>query len=266
MVEELVDVGGHELHVRVDGPEDAPWIAFSNSILTDLHVWDAQVAALGGRFRTLRYDQRGHGHSPATGAKVSLRDLGGDLDALLRHFHIDRCTLVGLSMGVPTVLDAHSRAPSRTEALILCDGQAATVAGGAKGWARRIETAEQGGMSAAATDAVERWFAEDFRAAGRADRTLRTAADMSLDGFRGAASALQDYDYKHVLNDIDCPTLLIAGANDAALIPSVEALHAAIAGSRMVRIGGAGHLPNVEQPHEFNIAFLEFLGRESSRS
>ena len=259
-----IDVGGHILNARVDGPEGAPWIAFSNSILTDLHVWDRQVEALAGRFRTLRYDQRGHGGSPALADRASLADFGADLDALLTHFDIERCVLVGLSMGVPTVLDAHARAPGRTEALVLCDGQAATAPGGAKGWAARIDAAEAGGMEAAAAGAVERWFGEVFRAEGRAEETLRTAASVPLAGFRAAATALQDYDYRHVLASIACPTLLVAGANDIALLPSAEALHDAIAGARMVRIEGAGHLPNVERPDTFNAAlraFLDGLGR-----
>lgn len=47
---------------------DAPWIVFSNSLVTDLRIWEAQALVLGKRFNLLRYDQRGHGGS----------DLGGN--------------------------------------------------------------------------------------------------------------------------------------------------------------------------------------------
>ena len=50
----------HEL----TGPPDAPVVVLSNSIGTDLHLWDEQVPALAERFRVLRYDQRGHGGTP----------------------------------------------------------------------------------------------------------------------------------------------------------------------------------------------------------
>ena len=37
------------LHHRVDGPEDAPVLVFSNSIGTTLELWEPQVPALSGR-------------------------------------------------------------------------------------------------------------------------------------------------------------------------------------------------------------------------
>ena len=51
-----VSDSGQRLNARVDGPEGAPWIVFSNSLSVNLSLWDGQVAAFGSRFRFLRYD------------------------------------------------------------------------------------------------------------------------------------------------------------------------------------------------------------------
>src|SRR3954451_14932224 len=53
-----------ELHHEITGPEDAPPLVLSNSLGSNLSMWDPQVPALAERFRVGRYDQRGHGRSP----------------------------------------------------------------------------------------------------------------------------------------------------------------------------------------------------------
>ena len=53
------------INYRIDGREGAPWITFSNSLATNLSMWDGQTAVLAEHYRVLRYDQRGHGASDA---------------------------------------------------------------------------------------------------------------------------------------------------------------------------------------------------------
>jgi 3-oxoadipate enol-lactonase len=53
-----VQVGAITFRCQIDGPENTgrPWLVFSNSLMTDLSLWDDQVAAFGGKYRILRYD------------------------------------------------------------------------------------------------------------------------------------------------------------------------------------------------------------------
>src|SRR6202035_2485326 len=51
------------IHVEVEGPEGAPVLMLSNSLGTDLTMWDDQVGAFTKHFRLVRYDRRGHGKS-----------------------------------------------------------------------------------------------------------------------------------------------------------------------------------------------------------
>ena len=61
---------------------------------------------------------------------------------------------------------------------------------------------------------------------------------------------------------ITCPTLVMVGADDALTPPvEAEAMARAIAGSELVSIPDAGHLPCVENPAAFNRALRGFLAR-----
>jgi len=59
-----IQSNGVNLHVRDDGPKDAQVLMFSNSLGTDMQVWDLLLAHLPTEdYRVVRYDKRGHGLS-----------------------------------------------------------------------------------------------------------------------------------------------------------------------------------------------------------
>jgi pimeloyl-ACP methyl ester carboxylesterase len=67
-------------------------------------------------------------------------------------------------------------------------------------------------------------------------------------------------DLRDVPPTIDVPTLLIYGDNDErAPMHVARQLHAAIGGSRLVMLSGAGHVCNVELPERFNHEVRRFL-------
>jgi pimeloyl-ACP methyl ester carboxylesterase len=78
-------------------------------------------------------------------------------------------------------------------------------------------------------------------------------------GFRAMAEA-SAVDLRDALPGIAIPTLLLYGDKDVrAPLAVAEALHAAIPGSKLVVLTGAGHVCNVEAPHQFNEALRAFL-------
>ena len=95
MTHHFVPHDGLVFRCRIDGPEGAPWMVFSNSLATNLTVWDAQVAAFAGRYRTLRYDQRGHGGTTVPAAAATIPQLADDAAALMAHFGVTGAVFVG---------------------------------------------------------------------------------------------------------------------------------------------------------------------------
>lgn len=251
--------GDVSIRYRIDGRDGAPWIVFSNSICTDISLWDGQTAALAPNFRVLRYDQRGHGGSSAPSSACTFDQLGDDVGALLDHLGIATCTFVGLSMGVPTGLDLYARQPHRIERLVLCDGQAATAPGGAAGWDERIDMARRDGMDAFADATVARWFSSGQVKEGRADSVRRMIATTPFAGFEACARALQNYAYADVLPRITAPALLIAGRDDGKMPETMRRMRDTISGAQFVEIAAAGHIPNIAQPDQFNRALEAFL-------
>ncbi|MGH3763189.1 alpha/beta fold hydrolase, partial [Actinophytocola sp.] len=73
-----------ELHHEAAGPEDGPVVVLGGALGTDLRMWEPEVEPLtAAGFRVVRYDQRGHGRSPAPDGPYTLDELGEDLVALL---------------------------------------------------------------------------------------------------------------------------------------------------------------------------------------
>ena len=59
----MADLGDVRLHYRIDGDPDGAPVVFSNSLGTDLRLWDKVLPLLPKGLKLIRYDKRGHGLS-----------------------------------------------------------------------------------------------------------------------------------------------------------------------------------------------------------
>ena len=55
----MIDTNGTKINVEISGRDDAPVLMLSNSLGTNLHMWDEQAAEWAKHFRVVRYDRRG---------------------------------------------------------------------------------------------------------------------------------------------------------------------------------------------------------------
>lgn len=262
----LVEHDGLSFRCRVDGGAGAPWLVFSNSLMTDLTLWDGQVAHVEDRHRVLRYDQRGHGGTGVPDRACTFDDLVADLAAILERLGVGRATIVGVSMGGVTALGLAARHPERVERLAVCDCQPAATAAGAAAWEERIAAARAGGMVALAQPTIERWFRPDFVRSSPdcVERVREGIRATPVDGFERAARALQHYDFRALLPQIGCPTLLLVGSDDGALPTAMRRMALDLPASTFVELADCGHLPNVEQPERFNATLDALLMRDRS--
>ena len=260
MTTEIVRHEGLAFACRVDGPVDGPWLVFSNSLVTNLSLWEPQVAAFPG-YRCLRYDQRGHGGSSVPDGPATIVQLALDAAAIMGHFGARRATFVGVSMGAATGFRLAQTRPDLVERLVASDGQAASAPGGAQAWADRMAVAAAGGMTAYADATMPRWFSARSRAEGNpvmpGVRAMIETTDVA--GFMACAAALQSYDFTGGLAAMTQPTLLIAGAEDGVMPETLRALEGRIPQAEYVEIADAGHLPGIERPEAFNRALRAFI-------
>ncbi|MGL5117289.1 MAG: alpha/beta fold hydrolase, partial [Beijerinckiaceae bacterium] len=92
-------INNEPFNILVEGPENAPILMFSNSLGSDLTMWDAQAPTLKDRFRIIRYDSRGHGLSAAPATEYTIAQLADDALAIMDHLGVAKAHWCGLSKG-----------------------------------------------------------------------------------------------------------------------------------------------------------------------
>jgi 3-oxoadipate enol-lactonase len=255
----FADVTGARLHYRFDGPDNAPTLLMSNSLGTNLGMWDPQTPALAAHYRVLRYDSRGHGQSTVTHGPYDIAQLARDALGLLDALRIDRAMFCGLSMGGMVGQWLGANVPQRIGKLALCN--TAAQIGAADVWNARIDAVSQGGMASIADGVIARWFTPAFAAA--APDAIAKARNMLLttpaNGYIASCAAVRDMDLRESAERIVVPTLVIAGTHDAATPPAAgRFLAEKVAGARYVELSAA-HLSNIEAEADFTRALTEFL-------
>jgi 3-oxoadipate enol-lactonase len=259
MVRPAVDIQRDGLKCRVDGAADAPVLVLSNSLGTNLAMWDAQMPALRASFRVLRYDSRGHGASTVTPGPYSIEQLARDVLILLDGLRIGRAHFCGLSMGGMVGMWLGAHAPTRIDRLVLCN--TSPRIGPPEVYNTRIEAVRKGGVSSIAEAVLGRWFTAGFRerSPGEVVRMRAMLTATSADGYVAACAAVRDMDQWNSVATIKCPTLVISGTHDAATPPADgRRMAEVIPGARYVELDAA-HISNIEAAPAFTAAVISFL-------
>ncbi|MBV7583923.1 3-oxoadipate enol-lactonase [Pseudomonas sp. PDM33] len=245
---------------RLDGAGGLPLLVLSNSIGTDLHMWDGQIAALSEHFRVLRYDARGHGASSVPPGPYSLARLGEDVIELLDALGVQRAHFLGLSLGGFVGQWLALNAPQRIERLVLANTSA--WLGPQDQWEARIaEVLEAEDMRDTAATFLGNWFPATWLEQDRPEVAPFRATLLATNrhGLAGSFAAVQETDLRTALRNVRLPTLVIAGQFDTVTAADHSELIAeAIPGARLFTLP-AVHLSNIEFPREFEGAVLDFL-------
>lgn len=243
------------LHIRAQGPEDAPALILANSLGTDLRLWDGLMPHLG-RYRVIRYDKQGHGLSDLWDG-TTLADHAKDAAAVAEW--VGRpATLIGCSIGGLIGQRLAATRPALLRALVLSNSAARM--GMAQGWRDRIAAVRAGGTASIADAVMERWFAPAFRQRTELALWRAMLARTPAEGYAAACAALAGADQTAATAALRLPVLVVAGGQDGASPPDqVRATADLIPGARFHLIPEAGHLPCVETPDALAAAILPFL-------
>jgi pimeloyl-ACP methyl ester carboxylesterase len=238
-------------------------VVFLHGVGGGAESFDAQLAHFGARYRALAWDMPGYGASPAVsdaGFDAWSAALAEGLDAA----GVERCVLVGHSIGGMIAQTFVARWPARVERLVL--SATSPAFGSPDGdFQREFIRARLGPLDAGHSMAD---LAADFipglvgRAAAPSVTHAATAtmARVSGDAYRAAMQALVRFDARATLGDIAVPCLLIAGSDDRSAPPRVmERMAARMQAARFTCVEGMGHLGNLEQPDAFNALIDAFL-------
>ena len=254
-----ISADGTAIHVEVEGPQDAPVLMLSNSLGTNLHMWDDQVPALTRRFRLVRFDRRGHGGSAVPKGPYSIERLGRDALAVMDGLGIAKVNWCGLSMGGMEGMWLGANAASRIDKLILSN--TASYFPDRTMWDGRIKIARDKGLAALVDATIERWFTAEFRQ--RSPQAVARIREMFLstdvEGYVGCGGAIRDMDNRSLLARVSVPTLVIAGRHDmGTTLEAGQFVAEHIPGAELAVLETA-HIANVEQPQAYTDTVLKFL-------
>ena len=252
------------VHYEDQGPRASRALVFSNSLGTDLRVWDLVVERLPESLRIIRYDTRGHGLTQSLPPPYFMGDLVADAGALIDHLGVEEVCFVGLSIGGLIGQGLAAERPDKIKALVLAD--TACKIGTTALWEERIADFTQKGLEEMSQGVMDRWFSKSFQAAEPAllsvCRSMLTGT--SLNGYLGCCHAIAHTDLYESTAALDLPTLVVVGRDDKATPPDlVRETADLIKGAQFQMIPKAGHIPCVEQPDLFAghlIAFLNGIG------
>lgn len=227
-------------------------------------IWTSQLNALPKDIQGIAYDIRGYGDSHPGHGFFSIDLFAADLIGFIENLKLQRVVLCGISMGGYIALRAFERAPGVFSALILCDTNASSDPNEAKlNRFASIEKIQFEGKGAFANDFVKKIFA-DKTLEGNHDlvnfiyKMIMDLPESTLCASQLAlASRTETID---VLPAIKIPTLVVRGAEDRLMsAEQARGLHDKIKNSRLIEIPLSGHLPNLENPEEFNKTMNDFL-------
>lgn len=248
-----------KLYVMQQG--QGPVVVLGHALGCDHRMWDGVAQALQDRFTVVRYDQRGHGRSPAIGEAFRMEDLADDAAEVIRGLGAGAVHFVGLSMGGMVAQALAVRHPALLRSITIANSAAYYDEAARTGWQARVDTVLAQGVPAIADGAMQRWLTPEFRAAqtGRV-RALRDGLEaLAAAPYAAACKAVAGIDFRESNRRIACPALVIAGTRDEATPPAMsEALHAQIAGSQLASLP-ASHLSAVEMPAEFAGLVARFI-------
>jgi 3-oxoadipate enol-lactonase len=255
----FVETKDLRMHYKLDGRPDAPTLVLSNSLGTNLTLWDAQLPVFAKNFRVLRYDSRGHGQTSTTQGEYSMEMLGRDVIQLLDALNLQHVNFCGLSIGGMTGMWLAVNAAHRLNNLILSN--TAPKIGKLDMWTERIRAVREGGTKAVAKQVVARWFTPEFHAKhpDQIAKTLHMIETTSTDGYVGSCAAVRDFDFWERVAAIRAQTLVIAGTHDQS-VPTSDAqkLTEKIPGARYIELPAA-HISNVEAATRFTNEVSAFL-------
>ena len=249
---------------KLSGTPNSPVLVFSNSLGTDMSMWEEVIQHLLPYFQILQYDTRGLGKSQITTEPYTIQLLGQDVIDLLDTLNIEKAHFCGLSMGglIGQWLAIHH---SERFPKIILSNTAAKI-GNAEGWNSRIETIQKSGLEFIAAATMERWFTNDFIAknAKRVAETHQMFIATDVLGYLNCCKAIRDADFTDDLHKIKSQILVIAGNEDAVTtIEDAEFLVNKIPESA-ISILSARHLSSTELPEKFAKVLIEFIVGKST--
>jgi 3-oxoadipate enol-lactonase len=232
-------------------------------------AWFFQAPVFKEYYKVIIFDNRGIGKSDKSSEPYTIRTMADDVIGLLDHIGVDKAHVLGLSLGGIVAQEIALTYPERVRKLVL----GSTFAG------REIvdvhpDMLKAAGVKEGSTNADIGSI--DFRRLMNIMVSLAfnrmlyrmillplskwSLKSVNAEGCLAQLATVADYDTLDRLHLIQAPTLVITGAGDRLVPPTMSDLIASrIPNARLVKVGGGSHAFFMEMRGRFNKEVLDFL-------
>ncbi|MDH3492594.1 MAG: alpha/beta hydrolase [Acidobacteriota bacterium] len=238
-------------------------VLFLHAFPLDLTMWDNTVdACVTAGYRAVRIDLPGFGNS--RGPMVSIAAAAEEVAALVRALVLEKPFVCGLSMGGYVAFELLRIVPGLFSGAILCDTNAAADSPGKR--ADRLATIEMAGTDQFAdfVDGFVETLLSPRAIAGNPELPFIIRTGFERAGPKAISAAQRAMANRRssedILPGIRIPVLLMFGEDDPMKDAGAD-IQNAVEGAEFRLVQNAGHFSNLENPADFNQAFLDFLNR-----
>jgi pimeloyl-ACP methyl ester carboxylesterase len=232
----------------------------------DLQGWALQVPELAKHFRVITFDNRGVGRTSSPDRPYSITGMAADTLALMDQLGIQKAHVLGFSMGGYIAQELALAHPERVDRLILLatapaiDGYGRTVVRSLIDVRRSNMSREQSVRLTSALLYSPELLDDEARYERSILNSLANQWAQQDHAFIRQAQAILGFDARDRLANLKQPTLVVGGVDDVLVpIRNARKLAELIPNATLKELPG-GHVGAMEYPHEYNTAFVEFLG------
>ncbi len=265
ITEKFIMAGDTALHIA-DSQVGECCVVLLHGYLESMTIWDEFAYQLTPHARVIMLDLPGHGISLVKDELHSMEMLADTVSAMLEALGIERCTLVGHSMGGYVALAFAERHPEKLDGLVLLH---ATPNGDTEEKAadrqREIDAIVAGRKELLVRKAAARRFAEQNRKrfADAIEDCIEIALLCEDEGILAIVRGMGTRpDRNEILSKLNLPQLFIFGRHDDYIpqerADSVVARHPQ---AEVVWLEQSGHMGFIEEAEACAEAIIKFIDR-----
>ena len=255
---------GARLYYAVDGGgggDEA--VVLLHCLPADHRIWMNQVFYLSPNYNNIALDFRGLGLSEKVVEPCTMTSLADDVSNLMLEEKIEKAIIMGVSIGGSVALQFAVRYPQKVRALVLSgtshNSKTPVLQDRFDGRIAGYSSADPASYYASHLRGL---FSEEYASSELGKSMLQSYTDRSdqIDflSIVRLFEALKENDLESSISSIKAPTLVVAGEKDLSF-PTCRLIADRISGSKFVKVSGAGHAVNMENPVQYNSALGNFL-------
>lgn len=225
--------------------------------------WDYQKEAFSKAFRVIAPDLRGHGNStkPLLKEEYGISICAEDMRLLLKALNIEKCSVVGFSMGGAIAFDMAVKYPLLFHKMVIVNTAPDFNDLGEFGVQmieERTHLLRSEGMKAMAKKVAEGMFPDP------AQKDLRQifynrASQNELEPYYNSFITLMKWGLGDKIEAITTPSLVVASEFDYTPVSLKKSYASKMPDAQVVVIENSRHGVTMDQPAEFNRVILNFM-------